>query len=183
MGLWLESDWVKIAPTDSTHQPPQAPRASDACGLCSQTPVWLSWPSFGQPAAQDLSASLFTCCLCALLSPYSIPEASSPGSPVSFGGHDSEGDPLVAFGVGFGWSLCLGLWHLIAFSHHCPLEVYIVAHLAQVGRIALPWAISPLPELSCLCSPILMYLIAHLLGIPLGLSSKNAIWPLRGSFQ
>lgn len=108
MGLWLESDWVKIAPTDSTHQPPQAPRASDACGLCSQTPVWLSWPSFGQPAVQDLSASLFTCCLCALLSPYSIPEASSPGSPVSFGGHDSEGDPLVAFGVGFGWSLCLG---------------------------------------------------------------------------
>ena len=76
-----------------------------------------------------------------------------------------------------------GLWHLIAFSHHCPLEVYIVAHLAQVGRIALSWAISPLPELSCLCCPILMYLIAHLLGIPLGLSSKNAIWPLRGSSQ
>lgn len=170
MGLWLESDWVKIAPTDSTHQPPQAPRASDACGLCSQTPVWLALAFLWEAgAAQELSACFFICCLCSLLSPYSIPEASGPGSPVSFGGYDSEGGPLAAFGVGFRWSLCLGLWHLIAFSHHCPPEVYRVAHLTGMGRIALPRAISPLPELSCLCSPILMYLIANLLGIPLGL--------------
>lgn len=139
MGLWLESDWVKIALTDSTNQRPPAPRAADACGLCSQMPV-LGWsePALlweGRPAG-EFSPTLVTSCLGSLLSPYSISEVSSPGSAVSFGRHDSEGGPLAAWMLGLEGLYIWGSDSFIAFSHHCP-QGYTVTHLAGGGLLCL----------------------------------------------
>ena len=49
VGLWF-GKWIKIAVTDSTNRPPQAPWATDVCAVWQQTPCLAGQrpPSFGK---------------------------------------------------------------------------------------------------------------------------------------
>ena len=90
----------------------------------------------GGPAG-EFSPSFVISCLGSLLSPYSISEVSSPGSAASFGRRDSEGGPLAAWVLHFEGLYIWGSDSSIAFSHHCPHEVYTVTHLAGGGLLCL----------------------------------------------
>lgn len=182
MGLWLESDWVKIAPTDSTNLLPQAPRATGACGLCWQTPVLrsalaLPWEG-GWPG--ELGPTCVVIYLGFLLSAFSMLWVSSPGSAVSLGGRDSEGSPLSALGVGWRWSLCLGQWQLFCFQLSLSTQG-LHGHSPGRGDCSASGYLACCRGLTeLLCDLVSSWISKADLSV---LGSWRANWPLRDSSQ
>lgn len=105
MGLWLESDWVKIVPSDSTNQPLRLPELLLLVGLGAgpRGGAGHSLPAFGGAGLPgELSPIPDTSC------PVLNSRNAQSRLTTALWCHDSEGDPWPALGVGFSCALCFG---------------------------------------------------------------------------